>query len=1682
MRVKKLERRKRSRTHGLKRLYKVSLSARVKSSKDEGLGKKDASKQGMISDIDVDEDITLVCTHDDAQMFDADKDLHDEEVFVAQQYENVVEKEVDVAQVQVTTAAITLTISIDEDDVQANIDADFQLAERLAFKRVNTFVDFRTGFVGESSKKAEEEVMEGSSKKERTELEQESVKKQKINDDKDTTEQKYGEPYTTPTSGASEGGEYGVLGSWGAKRKLLDEEENEVNSTSLVLAQKRTTRKDPFNDFKKYRGGWNISERHYWASVAFTAVPFFVMAAAWFVLFGLCLSLICLCYCCCAREPYGYSRLAYALSLILLILFTIVAIVGCAVLYTGQAKFHHSTTETLKYVVHQANTTAGKLRNLSDDLESAKKIGVAQVFLPVQVQSDIDEIQTKLNSTSYALSERTEDNKDDIHRVLDTVTLVLIIISAVMLFLTFIGFLFSLFGMKCMVYTLVILGWILVTGTFVLCGVFLVLHNVTADTCVSMNQWVENPTAHTALDDILPCVDNATALETSIRSREVTSQLVNVINQVITNVTNINFAPNFTPLFFNQSGPFMPLLCNPYKPDFSDRVCDPKEVPLNNATQVYSQFVCQVSPSGICITTGRLTPNFYSQMSAGIKLSYGLYLYGPFLVELQDCTFVRQTFTDITRDHCPGLRRYSNWIYIGLLFVSLAVMLSLVFWVIYGRERRHRIYTKTLIARTDGYKDFISLDYAYDDFDGLNYMHLGAGKTWYGVSRDAAVAFVRYLSHCKSRQCTCLAVGRKWAKTLAWILTSNALHNAIMEAGSKDRPPMLAPDKAVPVTEGCSETTTERYMENYKNVSQDIRDQLNAEAEAVQIIITGIDNDIYSTVDACPNACEMWKAIERLKQDESINVQDLKTNLYWFVTLVKQSQELKTVSYHKLYDILKQHQNEVNELRVERLARTANPLALVAQQQPVYHPQNHPTHYTQNSSTRSQQAATRNRRKAIINSPLPIYDQEPTMVAEDDKMSKDKEIDKLIALISLSCKKIYKPTNNNLRISSNTNRENQGNSPRINRGTGYDNQRIGNVAGARENVGIMVVQKFRIQCYNCKEFGHVARKCQKLKQAKDAAYHKEKMLLCKQEKARFQLNAEQADWRADTDDEPKDQELEAHYMYMAQIQEVTLDAADNSGPIFNTEPFQKVPNNDNYNVFSIECEHPEQSKSVNDTYPTEQDKRNMIIDSLDMSYDREQIDQNDDDDDLANERDLLAFLIEKLKCEIDDSKNRNNFLETSNKVLVDKLKGLESSNNHFKEANNELSKTNELMYNDLKKFQAEFDRPPESDEVIRLEKESRSKLSDLIRPFDYEKLNNLYDLFVPQRKKSSALRYFSERLKMSHTPVNNENSKETFNKQTTLLERRMDESILWDQKCKSSKELFKNKRGVAMIFDGVKCCKQTIVKRTFFGHIDPFIQNTIEGNFCPKIQRINAGLEQFHLCLQEEMVADLRYFNSLELKTTEEKVDTSKALDARLVDTESSVTELVEQDTSSISGNNVHVDDADIIPIYDKEPMAKENETLKRHYKELSDSIMTTRAKTIEHTTSLIAQNAEFKAQLQERKLVLRPHRNQSVVRQPTAFKSERPIILKPRFASQVYVNNDLSKPITTHYFPRERESAVVKSHHVIASSESRNSSKNMPRFSSNDMVYNHYLEEAKKKTQERDRNSRPSVMPSAKS
>ncbi|GKC29286.1 hypothetical protein Tco_1036580 [Tanacetum coccineum] len=142
----------------------------------------------------------------------------------------------------------------------------------------------------------------------------------------------------------------------------------------------------------------------------------------------------------------------------------------------------------------------------------------------------------------------------------------------------------------------------------------------------------------------------------------------------------------------------------------------------------------------------------------------------------------------------------------------------------------------------------------------------------------------------------------------------------------------------------------------------------------------------------------------------------------------------------------------------------------------------------------------------------------------------------------------------------------------MNRLEQFGNQRAVNVVGARETVGGPVVQQSGIQCFNSKEFGHYAKECRKPKRVRDSTYHKEKMLLCKQVEKGVQLQAEQSDWLADTDEEIDEQELEAHYSYMAKIQEVP-----NADSGTDAEPLEQVQYDTDDNVFANDIQHFDQS-------------------------------------------------------------------------------------------------------------------------------------------------------------------------------------------------------------------------------------------------------------------------------------------------------------------------------------------------------------------------------------------------------------------------------------------------------------------------------------------------------------------------
>ncbi|KAK1380736.1 hypothetical protein POM88_027480 [Heracleum sosnowskyi] len=451
------------------------------------------------------------------------------------------------------------------------------------------------------------------------------------------------------------------LGRWRSGISRAVAEAPGPGSSPFVLAEKRTKRPDILSGFKKYQGGWDIVNKHYWASVGYTGISGFILAVLWFMSFGIALGV----HHCCGwtiNIKGKQSHYSQRICLILLIVFTCAAAVGCILLSVGQDEFH---------------------------------VNVAQLYLPSDIKDDIDKLNVDLNNAAETLWEKTNENSIKIRIVFDAVRLALITVAAVMLLVSVLGLVLSVLGHRHAIYIFVVSGWLLVAATFILCGVFLILENAIADTCVAMGEWVDHPHAETALSNILPCVDQRTTNQTLIESKEVTNAIVDIVNEFVDNFANSNPPPQAYPIYYNQSGPLMPHLCHPYDSYLLDRQCPPQEVSMGNASEVWQNYICTSTGFGVCSSVGRLTPDMYERLVAAVNISNALQHYAPILLSLQDCNFVRDTFRYIVFDYCPPLEHQLQIVNAGLGLISVGVLLSLVLWMIYAyRPREEEVFAK----------------------------------------------------------------------------------------------------------------------------------------------------------------------------------------------------------------------------------------------------------------------------------------------------------------------------------------------------------------------------------------------------------------------------------------------------------------------------------------------------------------------------------------------------------------------------------------------------------------------------------------------------------------------------------------------------------------------------------------------------------------------------------------------------------------------------------------------------------------------------------------------------------------------------------------------------------------------------------------------------------------------------
>ncbi|GJW56149.1 retrovirus-related pol polyprotein from transposon TNT 1-94 [Tanacetum coccineum] len=323
------------------------------------------------------------------------------------------------------------------------------------------------------------------------------------------------------------------------------------------------------------------------------------------------------------------------------------------------------------------------------------------------------------------------------------------------------------------------------------------------------------------------------------------------------------------------------------------------------------------------------------------------------------------------------------------------------------------------------------------------------------------------------------------------------------------------------------------------------------------------------------------------------------------------------------------------------------------------------------------------------------------------------------------------------------------------------------VAGARDTIGGQVVQQYGIQCFNCKEFSHFAKECRKPKWVKDSTYHKQKMLLCKQAEKGVQLQAEQSDWLADTDEEIDKQELEAHYSYMAKIQEVpNADSGTDSEPLEQDSCLvalqKKQTEFERYKAFNDRTvDYDKLERKLNETLGLLAQKDIDIKEGLKLkAYEISVVKEKHDElvkQSLLTKSHYEGLVKEKTKVitdlklkeekDIDKMISMENQLKFLNEIVYKRSQSIQTIHMLAPKCptfNGRPTFTNPIY---LKKDQ--YEKPclyeilhdqsdpanrlvHDREETLTLERESIEKLNkDLVKPYDYTKLNSLYEIFKP---------------------------------------------------------------------------------------------------------------------------------------------------------------------------------------------------------------------------------------------------------------------------------------------------------------------------------------------------------------
>nr|GEV23756.1 hypothetical protein [Tanacetum cinerariifolium] len=487
------------------------------------------------------------------------------------------------------------------------------------------------------------------------------------------------------------------------------------------------------------------------------------------------------------------------------------------------------------------------------------------------------------------------------------------------------------------------------------------------------------------------------------------------------------------------------------------------------------------------------------------------------------------------------------------------------------------------------------------------------------------------------------------------------------------------PNREVPVNKTFHVQTDDEITE--KELKHIIADD-----QAIQTILISLLEDIYAAVDSCETALEIWLRVQQMMKGSDIRIQEKKAKLCneWerFTSTDRESIESYYHRFLKLMNDFKRNKHFLeklaNDLRAERLAKTQDPLALMATS-------NNPytflvLHQHQPSPSTYMQQPLPNNNIILQPSFNQNYMQQP-MLNPEDITYLTTTINMELALMDKAFKLNYsKPTNNNQRISLNP-RNRQIAQPGMKMGQDRPMQMVGGNGGnqfRQYNVGnqngLIVVSEIanqnlnkngnliaaraggnatrhngnHIRCYNCRGLGHFARNYTVRPRRRDVAYLQTQLLIAQKEEAGIQLQAKEFDLMAVAADLDEIKEVNANCILMANLQQAST--SDGSVELHNNDNFY---DNEIFNMFTQEEQYTELLEPIPEPHQVLQNVNNVIFEVSSVEQSGGTVEQHPAN--VEETRVLYDLLYNNLAIKVEKVNTINSKLRETNAELTTEL-------------------------------------------------------------------------------------------------------------------------------------------------------------------------------------------------------------------------------------------------------------------------------------------------------------------------------------------------------------------------------------------------------------------------------------------